>query len=662
MAAFRATRGVFGVPVLTDDALPARRPAHPAPSFSRERYLHRHSAAPLCSSAPVTGRGYFSLRCATQLVSRQSNESFALVLGSPISIYISYWHGQLDVIPTAFFLLCLTALRQKHFTIGLALYGLALATKTHLLIALPFIVVYIAEERDWTGRLKALTAGATVYFLSLIPYIFRPEFRRIVFHNPEQLRALALQIHLGPDMTILVMPLALCLLWIRFYGYAKHNWDLFMLYMGMVFCAFISLSPPAPGYFFWSMPFVVYFLCRSKDVDRRFYLLFNALYLAFVVVNAGFHLPIHNVTHGTLDALLPDLDLRTVKLQGLVPMIFTLMQAANAAIIYQMYAFGIRSNSIYRALSRSTVIGIAGDSGAGKDYVTTLLRTLLGPDESTCASGDNYHRWPRGHAMWSIYTHLDARANHLHQQFEHVVKLSQGKDIVTGIYDHNTGTFQQNVRVKSSRYVFLTGLHSLMLDSQRSVFDLKIFLDTEDNLREYWKVRRDSATRGQSPAQVLSSLEKRKPDRDKFILPQRELADLVVRTKYDGKIDFNGFSPLDPMKMVLELHARNGFNWGELAEAFEAVPSLRVTHEPFSDFYWQKMIVSGQIPASTVKAIAVQIFPNLDEIATGLQFAERSRRMSPACFPMLFDRPAEVGGENRRSGHDTVPFLERRSA
>ena len=96
---------------------------------------------------------------------------------------------------------------------------------------------------------------------------------------------------------------------------------------------------------------------------------------------------------------------------------------------------------------------------------------------------------------------------------------------------------------------------------------------------------------------------------------------LVVRTKYDGKIDFDSFSPLDPAKLVLELHARNGFNWNELAEALEAVPSLRITHEPFSDFYWQKLVVSGQIPASTVKAIAVQVFPNLDEIATGLQFA-----------------------------------------
>src|ERR1051325_4393470 len=52
---------------------------------------------------------------------------------SPVAIYLCYWHGQLDVIPTAIFFWSLYLLRARRYMTGMALFGLALATKSHLL-------------------------------------------------------------------------------------------------------------------------------------------------------------------------------------------------------------------------------------------------------------------------------------------------------------------------------------------------------------------------------------------------------------------------------------------------------------------------------------------------------------------------------------------------
>jgi uridine kinase len=90
-------------------------------------------------------------------------------------------------------------------------------------------------------------------------------------------------------------------------------------------------------------------------------------------------------------------------------------------------------------------------------------------------NGDDYHRWPRGHQKWQVYTHLNVRGSDVHRQFEHAVALSAGHSIVKGVYDHGTGQFTQPQEVDPGEYILFCGLHALSLDSQRRMFDLKVF-------------------------------------------------------------------------------------------------------------------------------------------------------------------------------------------
>lgn len=62
----------------------------------------------------------------------------------------------------------------------------------------------------------------------------------------------------------------------------------------------------------------------------------------------------------------------------------------------------------------------------------------------------------------------------------------------------------------------------------RDPYDVKVYLAPPEKLRATWKVKRDTQKRGYTPEQVLEELEKREPDSEQFIRPQRQWSDIVV--------------------------------------------------------------------------------------------------------------------------------------
>ncbi len=525
---------------------------------------------------------------------------------SPLPLYVLYWHGQLDIVPTALFVAALHLLRKDKVSAAMVVLGLSLAAKTHLFVALPFIFVYLLQESGFARTLRAALIAACTYAVVIVPYLFSPAFVLSVFGTQEQARLIALRVEVGPQMWFLVAPGAILFLWFRFMAYRHRNWDLLMLYLGIVFSIFVLLAPPAPGYVLWCLPFLLHFVCRARSRDSVPLVTFGVAYLTFFWLDKSSDLfdawrttmpfvAAHATPYAYLMRLSPTLASTSSSVT------FTILQASLAGVILHMYLMGVRRNNAHNAPTSPIMIGIAGDSGSGKSTFARLITDLIGEEQVTVVAGDDYHRWPRGHPMWRKYTHLDVRANDLHRQHRDAVLFSAGQAVLKSEYDHRIGATTAEQLTDAREVIVFQGLHTLAIEALRRMCDLTIFLDPDETLRYAWKLDRDARERGYTPEKVRQALAQRQQDRETFVLPQMQDAEIVVRWKIDAEPVSSARASLEAL--ALEIVASNSFDFEHLAAHLRSVTSMRVEHE-YRDGRKQVLRLAGTILQAQVATVA----------------------------------------------------------
>lgn len=178
---------------------------------------------------------------------------------------------------------------------------------------------------------------------------------------------------------------------------------------------------------------------------------------------------------------------------------------------------------------RPVMLAIAGDSAAGKTTVTAGLVEALGADRCVSLSTDDYHRYDRRERSALPFTALHPQCNHIEIMEQHLQLLATGQPILKPVYDHTTGLLTRPELVVPKDFVIVEGLFPLHTKLSRACFDVSAFLDPPEAQRRLWKLRRDTAKRGYRPEQVLAELERREPEAEEFIRPQRRDADIVLR-------------------------------------------------------------------------------------------------------------------------------------
>ena len=177
------------------------------------------------------------------------------------------------------------------------------------------------------------------------------------------------------------------------------------------------------------------------------------------------------------------------------------------------------------------VIGIAGGSGSGK---TTLMRNLLArfQEDVTVLSHDNYYRpfdeMTMEEKKQVNYDHPDAFETEM--LIEHLRQLKEGKTIDCPIYDHATYSRSvETTKVTPSKVILVEGILIFENKELCSQMDIKIYVDTDADVRLTRRIRRDVAKRGRSIESVLNQyLETVKPMHEQFVEPSKKNADLVV--------------------------------------------------------------------------------------------------------------------------------------
>lgn len=541
-----------------------------------------------------------------RLVPSQPRRLLWLYWWSPVVLYVTYWTGQTDIVPIALLLAALLCVRQFHAGWSGAMLGLAFAAKLSMVLALPFMAIYLWRNK----RLRALLPRFAIGYLlavalTFLPWLGSTGFRSMVLGTPESRRVFDFAIPLGRDLHLYLTPLLFLLAVYGVWRLRRISFDLLTAVIGVSFFLVVLATPAPPGWYLWLVPFLVIHQLQSDRSAVVLTAAFSALMIAMhLIISPGAAVP------GLGIDLPPDFALLDPHIYSLWT---TLIVAMGLVLLAQMLRERIARNDYYRIGQKPLTVGVAGDSGSGKDTLSRALAGLFGEHSVVHVSGDDYHVWDRHAPMWQGLTHLNPRANDLRRFNNDVLALMDGKPIVCRQYDHSTGRFREPTRLDRNDVIIASGLHALHMPQLRQRFDVCMFLDVDEGLRRAWKIHRDVHHRGHDRDTVLGALERRAEDSRRYIHPQRNMAGLVLRLMPVNPRHLET-QPPDRIRLKLLAVVRHGVSHERVARLLIGVCGLHLDVEMSDQTGDVQMTIEGDVAAEDIALAARTLVPGLMEM------------------------------------------------
>ena len=182
--------------------------------------------------------------------------------------------------------------------------------------------------------------------------------------------------------------------------------------------------------------------------------------------------------------------------------------------------------------ARPFLIGVAGGSGSGKTTVAERLAALIGEPSLALLRLDAYYcdnsHLPAVERAAINYDHPDAFDWKL--LVEHVDALAAGEPVQVPVYDFATyERLPERLLVAPARVVVVEGILVLFEPELRDRFDLRVYVDTDADVRFIRRLERDVSERGRSLGSVIEQyLATVRPSHEQFIEPSKRHADVIV--------------------------------------------------------------------------------------------------------------------------------------
>ena len=182
-------------------------------------------------------------------------------------------------------------------------------------------------------------------------------------------------------------------------------------------------------------------------------------------------------------------------------------------------------------MEKILVIGIAGGTGSGK---TTLMKNLIARfgDVVTVLSHDNYYRRhdELTYEERSALNYDEPAAMETELMVQHLDALRHWQEIDCPVYDfsaHNRS--DETIRIVPRKVIIVEGILIFADEALRDLMDIKIFVDTDADVRLCRRIKRDVNKRGRTLESVLTQYQTTvKPMHEKYVEPSKKYADLVV--------------------------------------------------------------------------------------------------------------------------------------
>ena len=529
---------------------------------------------------------------------------------SPIVIFATYIIGLNDLIPIFLITATLFFINKKYWILAGISLAASISAKFSMVVVIPFFIFYLYNNKPLRIFLTEVLKGFLIGFaIFIVPFLFSSEGIMMLLNYPQLSGILDLKIAVGSSF-IFIIPLVYLIFLYVIWRLKRLNFSLLQACLGIVFLSIVLMTMSSPGWFVWTIPFLVYYQAISNRITIILTFIFSVLYIINVILSPNFQAP---ETY-----YLSFFDIKGIEIfnfTNLNSLIYTCLASVGSVLGIRFWRESISKNLFFRISRKPFVIGIAGDSGSGKDTLSDGLMELFGENAVASISGDNYHLWDRNKPMWKAMTHLNPMANDLERYASDLVSLVDGKSIYARHYDHNTGFMSRPKELSSNDFIIASGLHALYLPILRDCYDLSIYLDIDEELRKYFKIRRDVAIRGGTLEGVLDSFEKRSNDSEKFIRKQIKDADLVLSLKpVEGNL-IERFQKDNEKNLHLKLSikSRQEFNELSLRRILIGVCGLNVDMEVNEETSDIELIIEGETNANQIKQAVKMLCPNIFE-------------------------------------------------
>ena len=503
---------------------------------------------------------------------------------NPLFIYLNYFQGANDILPAALLVLSAHLLCNKRSRSAGFFLGLAIGMKYSLALTLPFFALYSFDNPRSRNQVRLfsrylLPAAIACY----LPFIFYASFRKMILSSLEASSLLSFGMPIG-NFEIAIFPIVYIFLLYWLWKAGRTSIETLLIFAGTSFVAISIANPTTPGWLLWGFPLIMLLMQPASASFVALNSIFLFSYSIFVLssnVKVESNQPLFDYIPAVINAS------------------FTLTTGFGAVLVISALRQSLEKGDLYGFGKNPLVISIAGDSGVGKDTLSSILKDAFGSKHSTEICGDDFHRFERRHPIWESTTHLDPFANNL-KLWEKNLRLAKNRQpFKQEIYDHELGIFSESTIKPKADLVISQGLHALYPNFD-ALADLKIYISMDEELRVSNKISRDVARRGKTRDQVVESINSRASDSNSFIQPQRENADLLIdisgKQESETEINFSSRNPAFAGKLfeileVFEVPQKNFFidasgrqTVGILTNQFSGSTALQVLESNLMSF------------------------------------------------------------------------------
>ena len=277
---------------------------------------------------------------------------------SPIVIYTTYIHGQIDILPISLLIISILFIKKEKFIFSGIFFSLSIITKFSMLIAFPFFCIYLIKRRGFKKQfIEFLSSFIIIILILFVPFLYSIGFIKMVLGTRELDRIYNVYLSYGDNLKLYIIPVSYLLSLFLILRIKRITQDLFILSLGLGFFAIIVFLPPATAWTIWIVPFLVFYQINSK----KDLILITFIYSFAIVLNTIY---LSNDTNNNLIANYPNFESinNLVNNEKFKNISFTIQQGLGFLLAIRIYIYGLKRNNFYSINQNPILISINGNN------------------------------------------------------------------------------------------------------------------------------------------------------------------------------------------------------------------------------------------------------------------------------------------------------------